>query len=131
MTHTAEQPALVALFQPMFVEISFGFFGELRDINGLRLAILVRPVERSRIFRGATPPTAFLLADPHPELLGVNDLLLAKYAPLCLGASLLIRFQTVAKHAQRLALCQFGSESFDAAVPRPPRILTATMYFVP
>ena len=37
----------------------------------------------------------------------------------------------MAEPAQRLALCQFQSESFDAAVTRPPRIMTAIMYFVP
>ena len=130
MTHAAEQPALVALFLPMFVEICFRFVDEVGDADDFCVAIVVRPVERHRIFRGATPPTAFL-ADAHPKFLGVNDLSHANYRWLCPGVSLFIRFQTMAVPAQRLALFQFQFQSFDASVPRPPRILAAIMYFVP
>ena len=77
VAHAAEQPALLALFLPMFFEVSFGFVDEIRDGDDFCVAILVRPVERHRIFRGATPPT--LLADAHPKFLGVNDLSPANY----------------------------------------------------
>lgn len=64
------------------------------------------------------------------QLFGVDDLSLTYYARPCCRVPLLLRFETMAELAKRLALFQFLFLGWHTSVTRPPFIVTASVHIV-